>query len=676
MIWLSRRTSARITATAAILAGTGVVLSGAAPAAGRQLTRPSQDYTCRSAPGSPQVPAHVAVSIPGTATAGQPIRPAAPVVTVTLPHAYGQQLAKVNASMVSITAQLRSNVTENGRSVADRWLLKTASATLPSHGDVVVRLTGAVQPVTESAAGNATFTAAGLALLLTPRTTSGAAATMPATTRLECTLNPGQATTLATAPVVAAAGSAAAEPRTAAPRTAAPGTAAGHFLNGDWQVGPGGSITGTGKRVALTDDATGTAIACTSSSMSGSLKPGHQLPAAGIGSISSVSLQTCTAPGGGNITVATSASASHPWLLNAQSWDPATTVTTATISGITASVSGSGCSATVAGPSSTAAGTTGVTNSIDPFSLTDTLSVSPGGNLHVWKVSGCSGLFNSGDALTLTLAYRITPSQWVVPAFCPPFPVNTGFPFNPRFPFPTPPPGSTVTFPEPPIQGCAFIKGFSDVRKLGEAAQVGPGFGDIQVGKRLVTSQKSNYFETDSSGELYYKPCLGSAPRCKAISGLPPVHGTFLSFGFMPTEATLQITQSGTLNVVSVGTLHNGVLTFSKIQSLASIRVEQVRVNGALLNVGPHCRTVRPFPLSLTGKPPYSLNFGGVLSGTINVPPFTGCGVGENLDPIFNASVSGPGNIVKLNQGSLCTDWPVTGAFPSGCPATVPKPVH
>jgi hypothetical protein len=656
-----------MTAMVVILVGTGVVLSGAAPAAGRQLTRPSLEFTCQSRSGPPQIPAQVAVSIPGTATARQPIRPAAPAVTVTLPRAYSEQLAKVNASTVSVTAQLRSEVTENGRSAADRWLLKTVSATLPSRGDLPLRVSGAVQPVTEAAAGNATFTAAGLSLLLAPRTATGAAATIPAATRLACTLNPGQTTTLATVPVVAATRGAA----------ATPAPAAGHFLNGSWQAAPGGNVSGNAKKVSLKDAATGTIVACTSSSMSGTVKFGQQLPAVGIGSFSSVTMLTCTGPGGKTLTVATSASASHPWLLNAQSWDATTTNTTMTISGIMASISGSGCSATVAGPSSTAPGTVEATNAIDTFTFADTLSLSPsGGTLHVWNVSGCSGLFNAGDALALTAAYKVTPSQWVAPAYCPPFPVKNGFPFNKHFKLPPIPHGSTIPPPQPPVQACAFIKGFSDVQKLGASALIGPGFGNIQDGRRLVIN--NNYFQADSSGKLYYKPCPGSAPRCRAINGLPPVRATFLSFGFMPTTATLQITQTGTLNIASVGGVQHGVqvLKFSRVQSLASIRVEKVLVNGATLNVGSDCHTVRPFPLVLTGKPPYSLNTGGVLSGTITVPSFTGCGVGENLDPIFNSTVSGPGNFVQLTQGTLCFAWNVTGTFPTGCPANVPKPVH
>lgn len=668
MIWPSRRPGVKMTAMAVILAGTGVVLSGAAPAAGRQVTRPSLGFTCRSSSGSQQVPAQVAVSIPGTATAGQAIRPAAPAVTVTLPNAYGAQLAKVNASTVNITAQLRSEVSANGRSVADPWLLKPISATLPSHGDLPLRITGAVQPVPQATAGNTTFTASGLSLLLTPRTPGGADATIPGTTRLHCTLNPGQTTKLATVPVVAAATGGA---------SAAPVTAAGHFLNGSWQAAPGGNISGKGKRVTLNDATTGTTITCTSSSVSGTVKFGQQLRPAAIGSLSSVTMLTCAGPGSRTFTIATSASASHPWLLNAQSWDATTTNTAMTISGIMASISGSGCSATLAGLSSTTPGTAEATNAIDAFTFADTLSVGPsGGTLHVWNVSGCSGLFNAGDALALTATYRMTPSQWVAPAYCPSFPVKNGFPFNKHFKFPNyPHRGAIIPPPQPPVQACAFIKGFSDVQKLGEAALVGPGFGNIQDGRRTISNPSHQaYFQADSAGKLYYKPCPGSAPRCRPVNGLPPVRATFLSFGFMPTMATLQITQDGTLNIASVSI--NNILQFSRVQSLASIRVENVRVNGAPLDVGSDCRTVRPFPLVLTGKPPYSLNTGGVLSGTITVPSFTGCGVGENLDPIFNATVSGPGNLVQLTQGTLCFAWNVTGTFPTGCPANVPKPVR
>jgi hypothetical protein len=684
VIRLSHRPVARMAAIAAILAGTGIVLSSAAPAAGRPVASPSLEYSCK-APGWQQIPVHVTVSIPEAATVGQPIRPTRPAITMSVPQADTRHLARMKSSTVTIAAQFRTDVAQNGRVLADPWLLSAASAPVPPAGSLMLHMRGTVQPVMVRTPGDITFTAVGLSLRLTPHTPGSSApspaanspaatgpaapspaANSPASVHLDCTLDVGQSATLATVPVTVAIGHSAARP-----------AKAGSLL---WQAGPGGSFSGSAKRIALKDATTGTVIACKSSSISGTLKSGHELPAAGIGSIPSVTVQTCTGPGGRTFTVATSASASHPWLLNAQSFDTTSNVTTVTISGIMASVSGPGCSATVAGPSSTAPGTVEGTNSIDPFTAADTLSIGPGGGtLHLWNVSGCSGLFSSGDALSFTAPYTVTSSLgggiYLVPPSCPPFPVKTGFPFNPHFKLPKPPPGSKITFPPPPLQGCAFIKGFSDVSKLGEAALIGPGFGNIQASKRLVTNLKANYFEIDSAGKLYFKPCPGSAPQCRAINGLPPVTATFLSFGFLPTTATLQITQVGTLDVVSVGTESTHVLKYSKILSLASIRVERVLANGVPLPVGSDCHTVKPFKLVLTGKPPYSLNTGGVIIGMIHVPPFTGCGVGENIDPIFNATVSGPGNFVKLTQGSLCVDWPVP-PFPVGCPATVPKPVH
>jgi len=92
------------------------------------------------------------------------------------------------------------------------------------------------------------------------------------------------------------------------------------------------------------------------------------------------------------------------------------------------------------------------------------------------------------------------------------------------------------------------------------------------------------------------------------------------------------------------------------------------------LNVGTHCQTATPFNLELTGVPP-AYNVGlikGVLTGTVTVPPFKGCTDGtENLDPIFDATVSGPGNFVKVTQAPVCTP---KAHF--GCPPAKPIPKH
>jgi hypothetical protein len=101
-----------------------------------------------------------------------------------------------------------------------------------------------------------------------------------------------------------------------------------------------------------------------------------------------------------------------------------------------------------------------------------------------------------------------------------------------------------------------------------------------------------------------------------------------------------------------------------------SLRLANVEIGGVSLNAGPHCQTAQPFNLVLTGLPPaYNVNLiQGALAGTVTIPPFTGCASGGyNLDPLFTASVSGPGNYVKISQAPICA--PETGG---GCPPVNP----
>jgi hypothetical protein len=90
-----------------------------------------------------------------------------------------------------------------------------------------------------------------------------------------------------------------------------------------------------------------------------------------------------------------------------------------------------------------------------------------------------------------------------------------------------------------------------------------------------------------------------------------------------------------------------------------------VKVNGVPLDVGSHCETPA-FDAVLQGtsasNPPYSVQSGGPLTGLVTIPKFSNCGAGENLDPIFNAAISGPRNFNLLTQGAVCF---VTGGF--GC---------
>ena len=253
---------------------------------------------------------------------------------------------------------------------------------------------------------------------------------------------------------------------------------------------------------------------------------------------------------------------------------------------------------------------------------------------------------------------------------CPPLPPD-GLKLNPRFP-PPPPPKRLRHHPSHnPEPGCAYITGFSNVRKLHESALVGPGLTNLDIGLTIYLDQpptrKHNYFQQDSAGQLEY---LGKHE-------LPPANATLLAFGFVPVSATLELSEIGTVNAVSVGPALPSLChpvsscpTITTVSSRVTLRIFNVKVNGVPLNVGPNCQTVHPFDIILTGKTPfYEIGTGGVLSGTVKVPAFGGCGAGENLDSVFTASVSGPGNSVLLTQGTPCF---VVGSF--GCPPCKPIP--
>ena len=153
---------------------------------------------------------------------------------------------------------------------------------------------------------------------------------------------------------------------------------------------------------------------------------------------------------------------------------------------------------------------------------------------------------------------------------------------------------------------------------------------------------------------------------------------------FMPVSATLQLSELGSLNAALISCAPtkpkfkcpfsppNVALFYGRV----TLRISDVEVNGQPLNVGPHCQTATPFNLELVGLPPtYNISaIEGILTGTITVPQFSGCANGpDNLDPIFDATVSGPGNFAKINQAPFCA--PQTTGAP-GCPPVKPTPTH
>ena len=253
------------------------------------------------------------------------------------------------------------------------------------------------------------------------------------------------------------------------------------------------------------------------------------------------------------------------------------------------------------------------------------------------------------------------------PAKCLPFPKNLQL--NPRFPLPKPPPGTVAT--HQPAPACAYSAGFTNARKLNEAALVGPGLVNLRLGLTTYAKFTSEYgfIQQSVAGQFQYH----------GLPMLPPARATFLAFGFVPVSATIQISEIGSINSALISCapapkcpVHpaNIALFFGRV----SLQISNVDVNGVPLNVGPHCQTVTPFNLVLTGLPP-AYNVGlikGVLTGSVTIPPFSGCNNGtEKLDSIFDATVSGPGNFVKVTQATLRT--PLTGG---GCPPAKPVAKH
>jgi hypothetical protein len=238
---------------------------------------------------------------------------------------------------------------------------------------------------------------------------------------------------------------------------------------------------------------------------------------------------------------------------------------------------------------------------------------------------------------------------------CPGFPKN-GLKLNPRFKPPKPPvPIKPGTSPEP---GCAYTTGYADARKLQGAALLQPGltYVDLFVRTLIDFDPKVNYAQFDNAAQLNFH----------GLHEFPPSTATFLTFGFVPTTATIALIEHGTINIFAVGPANKTFCkpkqpcaTIATVASRLSVKIlpGTVKVNGVPLDVGSQCESA-PFDAIVTGSdesnPPYIVTTGGPLTGLVNIPKFSHCGVGENLDPIFNAAISGPQNFNLLTQGNVC----------------------
>jgi hypothetical protein len=180
-----------------------------------------------------------------------------------------------------------------------------------------------------------------------------------------------------------------------------------HSLATTWTVSPGGTFTGSADTSLFQDTTTGATVTCTSANMTGALKSGSGLVGKALGKISSLTFSKCSVAGLGFSL----SSGTVDWLLNAVSYNATSNSTSGTIIGVRFTLSGANCSAVVTGTSATA---TNGTVKIRYTNKTGRLKIlTTGGNLQVWDVTGCVGLFNNGDTSSVGSCPAVTPKQTI-----------------------------------------------------------------------------------------------------------------------------------------------------------------------------------------------------------------------------------------------------------------------
>jgi hypothetical protein len=122
-------------------------------------------------------------------------------------------------------------------------------------------------------------------------------------------------------------------------------------------------------------------------------------PPDGIGTVTKIAFTSCT---GGGFTLAVTAHG-LPWKATATSSGASTEK--GKLSGISLKGSGDGCSAEIDGTSSS--GSNGVVQFSYTFSSGALKFLTTGGNLHVYDSTGCHGVINDGDSVTLGGSYKI-----------------------------------------------------------------------------------------------------------------------------------------------------------------------------------------------------------------------------------------------------------------------------
>lgn len=202
-------------------------------------------------------------------------------------------------------------------------------------------------------------------------------------------------------------------------------------------------------------------------------------------------------------------------------------------------------------------------------------------------------------------------------------------------------PAGCGAYPDAPAKlasrGCVYMAGFANVEKLHGAA--------------VINEPDQNPVFANVAYRTVEKESIEARFR---FSGPLRSRATFLTFGFMPTTATIELTQVGEGRMTG-RYVHNQGYDLTATTEV-SVRIHDATASGAPLDLGEHCRSSRPMELKLTAEPADFTDIleGGLLTGDGTIPPFSGCGGNEDMDRIFIGAISGAGNYLKIRQGPIC----------------------
>ncbi|MFG2248467.1 hypothetical protein [Spirillospora sp. NPDC048823] len=211
---------------------------------------------------------------------------------------------------------------------------------------------------------------------------------------------------------------------------------------------------------------------------------------------------------------------------------------------------------------------------------------------------------------------------------------------------------------------CIKATGFFNIKKVGNAAPIA-----VENNARALTE---SYVGNGFFGPNYQEY------RGYFVNRTYPTPATMLGFGFMPTRAVANAVQigapgggeadpiTGNLRILQRlrwdMALPDPTVKRQEIAASAYIRIKagQAEVNGVPLDLGDECMT-GPTLLSANGfmgneRTGTTQYYEGqpLIAEDVEIPPFSGCGVTEDLSPILTASVSGGGNYANLESGRWC----------------------